>query len=478
MRAAGFAIAASTAAFSAAVVLNMPWSIRFLSSDGWSAIAGAEIAGGRELSWWDVMRFGIGPSTLGASIVLLYIPLLVAPMIARHSRFIWALRGTVLVIGGIVLTTLNASGLLPIRLADSGVLLAIAAMGLSIGVAVTVLSLGVDVLGGRFGWRQPTAILSLVVIPIGVLPVVTMAFSGRWNQPSTTLYAQISELIGDTSEGDFRTLVIGDSRLAVSGSHDLGDGISYSLLGNSRASILDRWTPEPKEVDRLIQPNIEAVASGSTLRVGRILAPLGIRYIVVPVIDRVVSTSSKPLPVPSGLIESFSGQLDLEKVYSPPSMVIFENSQWIPVSSVLSDSALRASETGGASALVSSELSGSTPILTGTKAWRQSKQAIGPGRVHWGTPFNNSWFLERDGTRVPGEPSFGSVMSFEVSQAGTVSLVHDGAVSRQVWIVIQVLLWGAAAVMAIQPRRRFRRRAPSFEGGPVMSLDRRPEVGS
>lgn len=473
VRTAGFAVAASAAAFSTAVVLNMPWSLRFLSSDGWSAIAGIEGAGGRELGWWDALNFGIGRTTLGGLIMLLYVPLVVAPIIARHSRFIWALRGLVLVIGGITLTTLNVSGRLPIRLADNGVILAMAAMGLSIGVAVTVLSLGVDVLGGRFGWRQPTAILSLVVIPVGILPVTTMALSGRWNQPSTTLYAQISELIGDSSEGDFRTLVIGDARLAVSGSHEIGDGLAYSILGNSRATLLDRWTPEPKAVDRLVRPLIDAVAQGSTLRVGRIMAPLGIRYVVVPLVDRVHSTSSAPLTPPGGLVESFSGQLDLEKVYSPPSMVIFENSQWIPLSSLLSSTALVASETGGASALVSSELSGSTPILVGTTASRPKTEAIGPGRVHWGIPFDSGWSLRRDGTTITGRPSFGSVMYFDVPEGGTVSLAYSKPITRQIWVVLQVFLWGAVVIAAVQPRLRRKRVAYSLEEEPILSLDDR-----
>ncbi len=471
VRAAGFAVAAVTTAISTAVVLNMPWSIRFLSSDGWSMIAGVDSAGGRELGWWSAMRFGIGPTTLGGSILLLYVPLIVAPIIARHSRFIWALRGLVLVIGGVVLTTLNESGRLPFRLADNGVLLAIAAMGLSIGVAVTVLALGVDVLGGRFGWRQPTAILSLIVIPVGVFPVVTAAVTGKWNQPSTTLYAQVEELIGDSSDGDFRTLVIGDTRLVMSGSHDLGNGLAYSLLSNSRATLVDRWIPEPRDVDRFIRPQIEAVSRRATLRVGRILAPLGVRYVVVPLIDRVNSTSSSLLPVPGGLVEALSSQLDLEKVYSPPSMVIFENAQWIPISSILTASTLEASNTGGASALVSSELSGSTPILLGSNAWKSTTQSIDAGRVHWGVPYNSQWKLRSGGQSIDAKPSFGSVMFFDVPESGTVSLVYEGSISRQIWIAIQAIFWAGVLFAAIQPRRRRRRRVMhTVDDGPVLAF--------
>lgn len=469
VRSAGLSVAASISAFSAAVVLNMPWITRLLSSDGWSAIAGIRTRGVQELGWWDAMKFDVGATTLGGIILLLYIPLVVAPLIARHSRFLWGLRGMVLVLGGIVLTTLNVSGRLPLGIADNGILLAMSAMGLSIGVAVTVMSLGVDVLGGRFGWRQPTAILSLVVIPVGLFPVATAAVSGDWNQPSATLYGQLHSLIGDTSSGDSRTLVVGDTRMMIGGGHGVGDGLAYSLIDNAQASILDRWTPDPKEVDKLVRPLIEAVAGGRTLRVGRLMAPLGIRYIVIPLIDRVHSTSAHPMPAPIGLVESFSGQLDLEKVYSPPSMVIFENSQWIPVASLLSESASAARTAGGASALVSVDLSGSTPILEGSTAFKAPTQTIGPGVVHWGVPFNSSWSLSKNGVKLSGQASFGSVMAFDVGEGGTVHLVYDRSISRMVWIVIQAILWTGMILMVLQPRRR--RRPVPIQTEPVLSTN-------
>jgi hypothetical protein len=201
------------------------------------------------------------------------------------------------------------------------------------------------------------------------------------------------------------------------------------------------------------------------------MAPLGIRYVVIPIIDRVHSTSSSPLPAPSGLVESFSGQLDLEKVYSPPSMVIFENAQWIPVSSLLSASALVASQTGGPSALVSSELSGSAPFLTGTNAWNEVEEVIGSGTVHWGVPYSTAWSLERNGSPVASRPSFGSVMAFDLAEGGSVVLRYDGSVSRQIWIAFQFLLWSTVLVAAVQPRRRRRRVPVAVEGGPVFSLN-------
>jgi len=92
-------------------------------------------------------------------------------------------------------------------------------------------------------------------------------------------------------------------------------------------------------------------------------------------------------------------------------------------------------------------------------------------------PFTSQWVLEVNGQRIAGKPSFGSVMYFDVAEGGTVTLVHEGSVSRRIWIVIQSIVWVAVLLAAVQPRRRRRRAVYAVDGGPVLSLnDRRGRV--
>jgi hypothetical protein len=65
-------------------------------------------------------------------------------------------------------------------------------------------------------------------------------------------------------------------------------------------------------------------------------------------------------------------------------------------------------------------------------------------------------------------------MYFDVGEGGTVTLVHDGSVSRTPWIVIQAIVWVAVLLAAVQPRRRRRRTTYSVDDGPVLSLNNRP----
>jgi hypothetical protein len=352
-----------------------------------------------------------------------------------------------------MLTFLKDSGRLPFSLPDAGVLLVPVACGLALGVALTVMSLSIDVRGGRFGWRQPAALISLAVIPLGFIPAAVVAVDGRWDQPTTSLYSQLTELLGERSGGDHRTLVIGDARMTIGGSHAYRDGMAFSLLRNTEATTLNRWTPEPDDVDRLVRPLIDAVADHTTLRAGRLMAPLGIRYIVVPIVDRVQSTSSSPLPEPEGMLAAFGEQLDLQKVYSPPSVVIFENTQWIPLSSMLAPAAVASSSAGGDTALVSADLSLSVPVLVGTSAVRRPSETLNSGTLHWGVPFDSNWSLDTDGVNPKARPSFGSVMAFDLPSSTQATLRYETSPTRFIWVIFQGMLWIIVILAIVQPRR-------------------------
>jgi hypothetical protein len=183
------------------------------------------------------------------------------------------------------------------------------------------------------------------------------------------------------------------------------------------------------------------------------MAPFGIRYVVVPFVDRVRSTSESPRPLPGGLIDALREQLDLRAVYSPASMFVFENEQWISTTAMLSDEAAEASELGGAGALVRTEFGNTRPVLTGTTAWSSPNEPLGPGYVHLGVPFDDRWSVDIDGRRIDGQGSFGSVMAFPLDERGDVSLRYERPFSRWAWLVVQIVVW-VVVLAAVRRRRR------------------------
>ena len=473
MRAAGLGVAGVIAAGAGAVVLNLPWITRFLGNDGWTAIVGAPTANPENASWWKLLRFDIGPTALGGLAIFLFVPLLVAPLVSKNSRFIWASRAAVLSIGGVVVAALGSGDHLPFRLPETGILLAPVACGLAIGASIIVMSFGIDVRGGRFGWRQPLTLLSLITLPLGLIPVVASAPNGQWQQPSATLAQQMSELLGDENSGDFRVLMLGDPRLVTSDQHVFAPGLAWALLPNSRLTMLNQFSSSSADSENLVRPLIAAIADGTTERVGRLLAPLGVRYVVVPLLDRVRSTSDAPFAVPRGLLDSLGEQLDLRHVYGPASMAIFENSQWVPVTSMLSPMAAEQSGEGGAAALVATDLSGSLAALGGTSAWSSPSRQLPAGRFHVGVPFDDRWMLVVDGTEIAPDASFGTVMSFDTGDGGTARLTYVNSKSRLGWIIAQLLAWLAVMFAVLQPRivqRRISRGSNPDGLTPIVSL--------
>ena len=477
LRAAGLGIAAVLVSMVAAVVVNLPWMTRYFAADGWDAFIGSRTGTG--VDFWQLLRFGVGPSALGGLIVLLFVPALVAPFVSRGWRFVWAMRAAVLIAGSTMLAVLGQRGSLPFDLPEPGVLLAPAAVGVSLGVSMVWVVFGADVRGARFGLRQPVALLSLACIPIGLVPALAVATDGRWQQPEATFSEQMTELLATDDLGGFRVLIIGDERLIPGASHELFDGISFSIVDAGRLDADDLWTPASDDVDRYLRPLVEAVASGSTDRVGRLMAPFGVRYVVIPVVDRVVSTSRNPLPLPDGLVDSFGAQLDFRRKFSPASMVVFENLQVIPTTSMLTAVGSQAAGSGGDEALAVIDMSGAAATLSLVSPWKSASATVPKGTMHLGVPVDDNWRLAVDGRSVDFGASFGSVMSATIETPGVATLSHDRPFSRVLWVLVQIVSWSVLLVGRRQPSIMRRRRSNRSmldvaDTSPVIDLEVRP----
>lgn len=445
-------IAVSLVAFTGAIVLQLPWSLRFLDGDGWIAVVGSPERLTADRGLWRLLRFDIGPAALGGLVIAVYASLFVGLLVARSTRLIGAFTAVLVSSLFLVLAVTADAGAW--WLPQAGVLLAPVAFGLALGAGTLVASFQYDVRGGRFGLRQPASLIALVAVAVGCLPLAAAAVDGRWQQPSTSFVTQLDELLVDpVSSGDYRVLVVGDPEIVPGADRFHAEGIAYSIVDGGRFDVNEIWSA-PGSVDgRAIDDVLTAMATRSTARAGRLMAPFGIRYVVVPFVDRVRSTPESPRPLPEGLIAALREQLDLRAVYSPASMFVFENEQWISTTAMLSDAAAEASELGGAGALVRTEFGNTRPVLTGTTAWSSPSEPLGPGYVHLGVPFDDRWSIELDGRRIDGQGSFGSVMAFPLDERGDVSLHYDRPVSRWAWLVVQIAVW-VVALTAVRRRRR------------------------
>ncbi|MEP1122566.1 MAG: glycosyltransferase [Ilumatobacter sp.] len=440
-----------------ALLLNIPW----VSTWSWDRIVGPSPIGDPGRGLRELASFEIGPIDFASLTLALYLPVVGAILLARAWRLTWAVRSGVIVVGFGFLAVLGDRGALPFSAPQAGVLLVPVAAGLAISAAAALAAFDLDVRGGSFGWRQPLGIASSIAIAVGVFPGVVGITSGDWNAPSTPLSRLIDAQLPDVpadGDGDYHVLLVGDARLLPVPSTEYRDGISFAVIDDDGLELPARWSA-PAAGEAAVVDALDQIASGSTQRAGRLLAPLGIRYVIVPEFDDVVSTTDEPLALPTGLVDAIDEQLDIVSSQSIPTVEYFENTSWLPTYSLLSGATAEASLSAGNEALVRADLSSAVAAFSGTDARSSSSAAIPAGTVHVAVPFDPNWRLEVDGTQITPRRAFGVTTAFDVEQAGTATLSYSTPGSRTGALVVQFLLWtlvlfGATRVSIPLARRR------------------------
>jgi GT2 family glycosyltransferase len=453
--AAWFAVTGLGAA-AVGALLNLPW----IFSWSWEGLVGAPPIGEPGRGLVELASFEIGTTDLAVLSLALYLPVFAALLLARAWRLTWAVRAGVLVVAFGALAVLGDRGSLPFSTPEAGVLLVPVALGLAVSAAAALAAFDLDVRGGSFGWQQPLGILASVAVVVGVVPGVVAIADGSFQTPTTPLARLIDASIPEAgADGDFNVLLIGDARVLPVPSTEYRDGVAWAIVDDGVLDALDRWAPPPNAASDLVTTALDEMSASSTLRAGRLLAPLGIRYIVVPPFDGVNSTVNDPLPLPAGLVSSLEDQLDLvARIPRLPTLEVFENRAWLPTAALLTGPAAEASSSAGSEVLVRSELSGANPVFVGVDQFGSTVDDVQAGVVHVAVPFDDNWSLRVDGESVPARRAFGETTAFDVTTGGVATLAYDSPAIRFLAVLVQALLWIVAlgVVSRIQvptPRR-------------------------
>lgn len=472
------------AAGAIALVIDLPWFATLFGENGWDAFVGTPKVSSAQRSISHTLRFAVGPDKFGVLAIALWVPVLAAPLLARGWRLTWASRAGVLAVSALALAVLGQRDALPFRLPEIGLLLAPAAVGLALAAACAAAAFEQDVQGGSFGWRQPLGVLCGAALVLGAIPAVAATSNGHWATPTSALLQPADQFTGDPPEGDSRTLYIGDTRVMPVDGWRLdpagNSGVSYAVVDDGPLDIGEHWAGLPSGAELDVREILQLMAADSTARIGRLLAPYSIRYVVVPLVNGLDSTNDAPLASPSGLLATLTAQLDLRRLYTPPNYVAFENSAWIPTRSTLSDSAARASTEAGFESLASNDITGSTPALIGMDDRGSATGPVSAGVLYVAVPYDKHWRLDVDGTSVAPRIAFGRTMAFDVPSAGQATLRYVTDTGRHLAVIVQVLAWIALAVMASRLRwgwLRRRRRVALIDDGPVLRLGER-EAGA
>lgn len=423
-----------------ALVLNAPWVSQFANSQWMDHFVGSQAASIQRVGLTQMARFDEGILRFGIIALGLYIPVFVSVVVTRLTTFIWAARSLSLVVLTGLLLVLIDCNVLNIAAPNFGQLLAIVACGLALGAGALASFVFDDELNSAYRWWRPVAYCAVFAALIGSLPAASMAIDGSWNQANTAIADLYTQMQENPPEGDYNVVYVGRREVLPISGMAITDTVAFAVADDGELTMRDRWA-KPNELNFNVENAFRAIVGHETVRGGRLLAPLAVRYIVLPKTDGGESTVERPLPPPDGLLAALSTQLDFRRVYLANDLVIYENMAWLPSLSVLEENSSTLSKQAGNEALLSSELQSTFPIARVDDIASVATE-VGDATVHLAVPFSERLRLEVSGAEIQPRVAFGGTTAFDVSGGGGLAkLKYSAPISQYLIVFAQTLLW-------------------------------------
>ncbi len=422
-----------------ALVLNAPWVSQFANAQWMDHFIGNQAASVQRVGFTQLARFDGGLLRFGVIALGLYIPVFVSVVVTRSNTFIWATRSlSLVVLSGMLIVAIDAN-VVNIAAPSFGQLSAIVACGLALGAGALASFVFDDELTLAYRWWKPVVACAVVASFVGALPAVSMSVGGSWNQSKTAIADLYTQMQDNPPEGDYNVVYVGRSEVLPVSSLRVSDEVAFAVADDGELTMRDRWA-KPNDLSSNVESALHAIIWRETVRGGRLLAPLAVRYVVVPQIDGGESTIEKPLPLPEDLLAALSTQLDFRRVYLASDLVIYENMAWVPSLSILDDNSSALSKQAGDEVLLSSELKSTMPIARVGDVASVATE-VGASTVHLAVPFSNQLRLDVAGADVQPRVAFGGTTAFDVSDGGPATLKYKTPISQYLFIVVQSLLW-------------------------------------
>ena len=303
-----------------------------------------------------------------------------------------------------------------------------------------------------------------LAVAMMIAPTLLSVTDGRWNQPETVVPQLLEQLPDNPREGNYRTLYIGDRDLLPVATNSVNSEVAYGVADDGAVNFSSIWAPQDTSMNLAAQNALKSLVANDTIRVGRLISPLAIRFLVVPLGD-------SPSVAASSLVESLSNQLDLRRTYFARDLVIFENVTWLPIISVLDEESSVASQQAGDFSLISQELKSQSALLVdkNSVADKKVRAKFAGGTIHVAVPFDSRWQLEVDAAQLVPRVAFGSSTAFDAPIAGIVALRYQTSPLRYLYLSLQAIVWLCLILLAAN-FSRFRRRIRQIEPKEVTIL--------
>jgi hypothetical protein len=310
--------------------------------------------------------------------------------------------------------------------------------------------------------------------------VAVASLDGRWYQPR----GDFGRLLRTVDTGTtFRSLWIGDPDvLPVAGWQlDDGTGLAVGLSEGLDPLVTQRFRLDGGPGVRQLRDAVDAAFEGGTNRLGQLLAPMGIKYVVV--VDRPAPEPFAPreVPVPAGALSALREQLDLVEVPTNPAVALFKNPGVWPLRSDVTKLDLPAN--GVPTLKGQLALPPATPpgVLGREQSTNVSGKVPGGAQVAQAVSGDPAWSLSVDGGAAATRSDlFGWGQSFTLKGAGpggTATLKWSTPQFSRLLQLAQVLVLVALLALTFGGSRmvpRGRRRGgaePQSDGEPVVVVE-------
>ncbi len=442
-------LAVTAAASIVAIALNAPWSLDLITADStWEGIAGLGSTSGGSLDLGRLLRFESGPwgaAPLGWAFLLAgALPVL----IGRSWRLEWAVRAWFVIIAGWGVLWASQEGHLPVGLPTAEVVLAPVAAALALAAALGLASFETDLRAYGIGWRQLLSVAAALGVILGAIPLGSGLIDGRWRTPTQSFVASYEALFTDDGPA-YRVLWLGDATLLPVAGWRYDDDVAYAATEGGIPTVLDRFPGPPTGASPLLADSVRIAEQRRTNRLGHLLAPMGVRYLVLP--EQVApSTKVGAVPVPTDLRDALGQQLDLREIPVREGITIYENTAWTSIRSVLPE---RPGPEGDYTDAIGHDLSSSTPVLEQRSGAVGAKGTVDTkGDLLVASTSDPGWHLDIDGVPVGRSTTYGWANQFAATRTGPASLTFATPLAHTLAGAAQVLLW----VLVIGFRRRIR----------------------
>jgi hypothetical protein len=327
-------------------------------------------------------------------------------------------------------------------------------------VGLGALAFKLDLPGYRLGWRQLASMAAAAGLAVAALPMLGASGGGRWHLPQQDFGGILTFAPG----GSFRVLWVGDPRALPLGSWQYETGVGYATSTDGAPDATNQWPPQSAGASPLLATDLHLASARLTTQLGHLLAPMAVRYIIIPTQTAPAGSGGTSVPVPNDILAGLGQQTDLKALPVDDSLVVYQNAAWAPGAALLAPAAAAAAQATTPAASQSVALSGSTSALTSGDLTGGHGQVPANGQVLVSATDQAGWHLSVAGQGASRQRAFGWAMLFNApSVGGTASLRYDTPPATRGLLVLEVALWLAAigALVADWRRRAASGRASS-----------------